>query len=128
MAPKKKNENQGSFFFSLRDTLNPKHSLYILADQIRWDIFEETFKRLYSLDKGRPARPIRLMVGLLILKYIRNLSDESVVEQWSENMYFQYFTGESAFVSALPCEASELVHFRKRIGEKGVEWILQESI
>ncbi len=128
MAPKKKDQNQGSFFFSLRDTLNPKHSLCLLADQIRWDIFEEAFKGLYSPDKGRPAKPIRLMVGLLILKHIRNLSDESVVEQWSENMYFQYFTGESSFVPAFPCEASELVHFRKRIGERGVELILQESI
>lgn len=25
------------------------------------------------------------MCGLLILKYVRNLSDESVVEQWSES-------------------------------------------
>ncbi len=29
---------------------------------------------------------------------------------------------------AFPCEASELVHFRRMIGEKGIEWILQESI
>lgn len=28
----------------------------------------------------------------------------------------------------LPCEASELVHFRHRIGERGVELILKESI
>ena len=28
----------------------------------------------------------------------------------------------------MPCEASELVHFRKRIGEQGVELILKESI
>ncbi len=27
------------------------------------------------------------MCGLLILKHVRNLSDESVVEQWSENAY-----------------------------------------
>ncbi len=63
-----------------------------------------------------------------MLKHIRNLSDEMVVEQWSENTYFQYFTGENSFVSGLPCEASELVHFRKRIGESGVELILKESI
>ncbi|PXX21106.1 IS5 family transposase, partial [Hoylesella shahii DSM 15611 = JCM 12083] len=27
-----------------------------------------------------------------------------------------------------PCDASELVHFRNRIGEKGMELILAESI
>lgn len=128
MVPEVKNQNQISFFFSLKDTLNPKHPLYILADTIQWDIFEKSFGSLYSPDKGRPAKPIRLMVGLLILKHIRNLSDESVVEQWSENSYFQYFTGEDSFVPAAPCEASELVHFRKRIGESGVELILKESI
>ena len=65
---------------------------------------------------------------LLMLKHIRNLSDESVVEQWSENAYYQYFGGEQSFISQVPCEASELVHFRKRIGDKGIELIFQESI
>jgi len=128
MAPKIKDQSQGSLFFSLRDTLNPKHSLFVLADQIQWDIFEKAFNGLYCPDNGRPAKPIRLMVGLLMLKHIRNLSDESVVEQWSENMYFQYFTGESSIAPGVPCEPSELVHFRKRIGESGVELILKESI
>ncbi|MBI2269610.1 MAG: transposase [Bacteroidetes bacterium] len=38
------------------------------------------------------------MVSLLILKQVRNLSDESVVEQWAENSYYQYFSGEIFFV------------------------------
>jgi IS5 family transposase len=32
------------------------------------------------------------------------------------------------FDSSPPCAASEMVHFRKRIGEKGMELILRESI
>lgn len=35
---------------------------------------------------GRPAKPIRLMLGLLTLKHIRNLSDKMVVEQCSEKL------------------------------------------
>jgi len=128
MAPKEKNQNQGSLFFSFSDTLDQRHPLYILANKIDWGVFEKAFAPLYSDRMGRPAKPIRLMVGLLMLKHIRNLSDEMVVEQWSENIYFQYFTGESSFVSGFPCEASELVHFRKRIGESGAELILKESI
>ena len=62
------------------------------------------------------------------LKHVRNLSDESVVEQWSENAYYQYFCGMLEFTPSFPCNASELVHFRKRIGEKGMELILSESI
>lgn len=128
MIPKKKVENQTSLFFSLKSSLNTKHPLFILAEKINWALFEEAFMPLYSPDKGRPAKPIRLMVGLLILKHLRSISDESMVEQWSENVYYQYFCGEDAFVSARPCEASELVHFRNRIGEKGIELIFQESI
>lgn len=77
---------------------------------------------------GRRAKPIRLMCGLLILKHVRNLSDESVEEQWSENAYYQYFCGMLEFTPSFPCNASELVHFRKRIGEDGLELILAESI
>lgn len=128
MLSKPKIENQSSFFFTLEDTLNQRHPLYILANKVDWQMFEEEFKVLYCLDNGRPAKPIRLMVGLLILKHIRNISDESVVEQWAENLYYQYFCGCNEFVNAAPCEASELVHFRKRIGEKGIELILKESI
>lgn len=34
---------------------------------------------------GRPRLTIRLMVVLLYLMHVFNLSDESVVERWSEN-------------------------------------------
>jgi len=43
-------------------------------------------------------------------------------------VYYQYFCGSNEFEAKYPCEASELVHFRKRIGEEGVELILKESI
>lgn len=119
---------QQSFFLTLEYSLNQKHPLYILAHKIDWDLFEREFAKLYCADNGRPAKPIRLMVGLLMLKHIRNVSDESVVEQWSENNYYQYFCGEQYFKPSVPCEASELVHFRKRIGEAGIELIFKESI
>jgi len=68
------------------------------------------------------------MCGLLILKHLRNFSDESVVEQWRENAYYQYFCGMQEFIPGAPCSSSELVHIRHRIGEKGIELIFQESI
>lgn len=128
MISKKKNVSQIGFFSSFDDTLSQKHPLYILANKVDWKSFEDAFQPLYCQDNGRPAKPIRLMVGLLMLKHIRNISDESVVEQWAENNYYQYFCGEKSFVPGVPCEASELVHFRKRIGEEGIALILKESI
>lgn len=89
MLYKKKNEGQIGFYSAFEEQLSHKHSLYILANKIQWEIFEEAFGKLYS-EQGRPAKPIRLMVSLLMLKHIRNLSDESVVEQWMENIYYLY--------------------------------------
>ena len=108
--------------------LNHNHPLYKLANKINWRRFEEAFSPLYCRTNGRPAHPIRLMCGLLILKHLRNVSDESVVLQWSENAYYQYFCGQLEFLPKEPCEASDLVHFRNRIGEAGMEVILSESI
>lgn len=91
-------------------------------------MFEREFSPLYCPNNGAVAKPIRLMVGLLLLKHIRDLSDESVVEQWGENNHYQYFCGEREFVPYQPCASSELVHFRHRIGVAGCELILKESI
>jgi len=123
-----KHTTQIDIFGGLGDSLDQKHPLYLLANSINWVIFDDTFKDHYSQKMGAPAKPIRLMVSLLILKYIRNLSDENLVEQWSENCYYQYLSGEQNFQPKIPCVPTELVAFRKRIGEAGVELILKESI
>ncbi len=127
MLSKRQSIAQLGFYSSFEEQLSHQHPLYVLANKINWEIFEEAFSKLYS-EEGRPAKPIRLMVSLLMLKHIRNISDESVVEQWFENIYYQYFSGEKSYACGMPCEASELVHFRNRIGEKGIELILKESI
>ena len=127
MLSKSSPKTQLGFYSTFEEQLSHNHPLYILANKINWNIFEEAFSKLYS-DEGRPAKSIRLMVSLLMLKHIRNISDESVVEQWFENIYYQYFSGEKSYACGMPCEASELVHFRNRIGDEGIELIFKESI
>jgi IS5 family transposase len=127
MLSKSKSTSQLGFYSTFEEQLSHSHPLYILANKIQWNIFEDAFAKLYS-EEGRPAKPIRLMVSLLMLKHIRNISDESVTEQWFENIYYQYFSGEKSYACGAPCEASELVHFRNRIGEQGIELIFKESI
>jgi IS5 family transposase len=128
LTPSKKYIPQLGLFTGLADQLNQKHPLYLLSHKIDWSVFENAFKVYYSEIMGKPSKPIRLMVSLLILKYVRNLSDENLIEQWSENIYYQYFSGEHHFRPAIPCVPTELVAFRQRIGEAGVELILKESI
>jgi len=119
---------QLGLFNCLADQLDQKHPLFLLANKINWSLFEDNFKMHYSEKMGKPAKPIRLMVSLLILKYLRNLSDENLVDQWSENLYFQYFGGQQSFQPGIPCVPTELVAFRQRIGEEGIELILKEGI
>lgn len=128
MLSKPKNKQQLGFYNTFSEQLNHHHPLFLLEARINWQPFEDSFRKHYSTGMGAPAKPIRLMVSLLILKQLRNLSDESVVEQWSENSYFQYFSGEDYFSSGPPCSSTELVEFRKRIGEEGIELIFKESI
>lgn len=128
MLSSQKHSPQLGLFAGLGDQLNQKHPLYQLANKINWSLFEDAFKGHYSDKMGAPSKPIRLMVSLLILKHVRNLSDENLVEQWAENIYYQYFSGEQFFQPTIPCVPTELVSFRQRIRESGVELILQESI
>ncbi len=128
---KSKNKSTGQLGFlapSLREQLNPKQELYLLSGAIDWTYFDREFSGLYS-EKGRPAHPIRMMVSLLILKSVYDLSDEELVEQqWEMNPYFQYFSGMEVIQWGQPCAASDLVHFRNRIGAEGVEKILKHSV
>jgi len=128
MLRKPPKNNQPNLFYSqLRDMLDSNDPLIALADMIEWDAFEESFVKYYS-DEGRPAKPIRLMVGLLILKQLENLSDENIVLQFKRNPYYQYFCGMHEYQPALPCDPTELVKFRKRIGKEGIEQIFAMSI
>ena len=56
--------------------LDSKDALVSLADTIQRERFAESFAKYYSKE-GKLAKPIRLMVGLLILKQLENLSDEN---------------------------------------------------
>jgi IS5 family transposase len=111
----------------LKQFINHNHELFILSNKIDWEGLTKEFQGYYK-DFGRPSVPIRKMVGLVLLKYIYNLSDENVVDRWIENPYWQYFTGEVFFQLEKPFDPSDFVHFRKRIGEKGAELLLKLSI
>jgi len=125
---KSSNQDQLNMFKStLKQIINPGHTLVLLAEEIPWEEFEKDFAELYS-HTGTPAKPIRLMVSLLILKQLKNLGDETIIKEWVQNPYFQYFSGYTEFQWDIPCDPSDLVHFRKRLGQAGVEKILEVSI
>lgn len=112
----------------LADLLNNQHPLCQLADAIEWESFETEFGKFYSEDMGRPALPIRLLVGLHYLKHLYNVSDEIVVASWVENPYWQYFCGNEYFQHDFPCDSSSLVTWRKRVGADGIKYLLKQTI
>lgn len=128
MLPQQPANNQLNLFHSpLSQMLDMHDPLIALADEIDWKIFDNAFSKYYSKE-GRPAKPIRLMVGILLLKQLKNISDEEVVFQWKQNPYYQYFCGFDEFQIAEPCHATDLVYFRKRIGVEGMKVIFGMSV
>lgn len=123
----KEDFQQYLFETRLTELINLAHPLVKLTEEINWLSMEDEFKDLYS-EQGRPSIPIRKIGGLLMLKSMFNESDESVIERWIENPYWQHFTGEIFFQKKQPFDPSEFVHFRKRLKEKGLEFILSQTV
>lgn len=122
--PEKKPE---SFRPMLVDFIDHEHELVLLSEKIDWNYFEKEFSPLYS-KVGNPSHPIRFMVGCLLLKHLYNLGDETLEKAWIMNPYMQHFCGRVFFEHEFPCDPSNFVHFRKRIGEKGIEKIFAYSV
>jgi len=128
MIGKSKTQKQRDLFKPLlSDFIDMSHELVLLANKIDWNYFEDEFSVYYS-HTGKPSMPIRLMVGSLILKRIYDLGDETLCEAWKMNPYMQYFCGSAHFEHRFPCDPSDFVHFRKRIGEEGAEKIFTYSV
>lgn len=125
MQPKPCASSPISFLMpTLGAQLDPRQPLKQLADTLSWTEFAPAFGKYYS-EQGRPAKPVRLMVGLLRLKQMFNQGDETVVAAWVQNPCWQYFCGMNEFQWQVPCDPSDLVYFRQRLGAAGVQRILK---
>jgi IS5 family transposase len=127
MTPKKERPEL-KIGVELESFLDKNHQLYQLANILNWDYLISSFGPYYVENNGRPGIPIRVIAGLHYLKYLENESDESVVEKFCENPYWQYFCGMKTFQHDLPCHPTTLVKWRQRVGEEGVEKLLTETV
>ena len=109
MRPKQQQKARLDDLFRARldRIINMKHALVVLADKIDWAWLDEERAGFFS-DDGRPAEPVRFMIGMFLLKHTYALSDEEVWERWVHDPYFQYFTGEAFFRHELPHARSGL--------------------
>ena len=128
MRPKQQQKARHDDLFRARldQIINLKHALVVLADKLDWVWLDDELAESFS-GQGRPAEPVRFMLGMFMLKHTYALSDEQVWERWVHDPYFQYFTGEEFFRHELVHERSGMSHWRKRIGDR-LDILLQESL
>ncbi|MFQ5468447.1 MAG: IS5 family transposase, partial [Kiloniellaceae bacterium] len=128
MRPKQqpKAHHDDLFRSRLDQIINMKHELVVLAERIDWAWIDEQLADRFS-DYGRPAEPVRFMIGMFMLKHTYGLSDEQVWERWVQDPYFQHFTGEEFFQHVLPHERSGMSHWRKRLGDH-LDILLAETL
>ena len=143
-------------FFRARldQMIDLRHPLAVLATRMPWGEIEKTLAPAFAhkaragrlvddadlfgstlelagagpSNAGRPRLSLRMMAALLYLKSAYNESDESVVERWAQDVYFQFFSGQVYFEPRLPCDATQIGRFRRALGEAGVEQLLKTTI
>ena len=123
----------------VQQLLDPTHAWLLLAQQLDWEAITEALRPYYHR-LGRYAKPIRLMVGLHVLKHRLNLSDARVVQGLHENLYWMTFCGidvGAVFEQAPPgtpirfLDASTMTKWRQRLGPEGthvLEAVLQQQL
>jgi IS5 family transposase len=143
------------FFRSRLDQMiDLRHPLAVLATRLPWALIEAALATKFERqdrpsqqgvagdmfgehevefgggvsNAGRPRLSIRLMASLVYLKNSFNLSDEELVQRWSENLYWQFFSGLDYFEPRLACDATQIGRFRRAIGEEGLELLIKSTI
>jgi IS5 family transposase len=104
------------------------NELVRLETMIDWEFFEAEWAEFSPSHTGRPVILPRLVAGLLCLKYAHAFLVEAVVARWAEKPYWQHFCGDLFVQHRPPLDPSSLTRWRKRIWEKGIEWLLTKTI
>ena len=98
--------------------MNPENRWVKKAATIPWDAIEEKYAQLFPSKTGMPAKPLRMALGSLLIQKQYDYSDRELVEQITENPYYQYFIGLPGFSNEAPYVPSLLVEFRKRLDDE----------
>ena len=97
--------------------MNPKNRWVVKAASIPWFDIEQRYAGLFPSNTGVPAKPLQTALGSLIIQKQYGYSDRELVEQITENPYYQYFIGLPGYQDKAPFVPSLLVEFRKRLTE-----------
>lgn len=117
-VPKKYQNRQITLFDfnqSLGTELDEDNEWILLAEAIPWGRLEEAYKAQFSSTTGHPAKPLRMVLGSLIVQKRKKCSDRGLIKEIQENPYIQYFIGMERYSTRAPFGATSLVNFRKHL-------------
>ena len=108
--------------------LDENHELIKISKTIDWANLSDKLAQFYCPDNGRPTKPSRAKVGLLILKHLYRFSDDDVIDLIRRDLYAQYLCDVSFSEAIKFIHPASLVKFRKKIGLKGIKLIEEEVL
>lgn len=111
------------FYLPFDGELNPNNRWVKLAQMIPWDELGAVYNRRMHSTMGAPATPSRVVIGAMIIKHMKKLSDDEVIEDIRENPYLQYFLGFKDFQHRTIFVPSLFVEIRKRLGQEQLQLI-----
>ena len=82
--------------------MNPENRWVKKAELIPWEEIEDRYANLFPSHTGMPAKPLRVALGSLIIQKQYSYSDRELVEQITENPYYQYFIGLHGYQQTAP--------------------------
>jgi len=111
-----------SLIHPLEEMLDPENRWVRMAQEVPWDLWEQRYAAQMYSSRGAPAKPLRAMLGALIIKKTLGISEAETVRLIGENPYMQLFIGQPVFTKSAPFSPSALKMFRRRLTPE----ILQE--
>ena len=103
------------------------HPIARVADLIDWDAIERDIEQYFPSDSDHPGIPLRLAVGLLLLKCTYDHSDDEVLDLFSRDPYYQYFCGGEVYVRNAPISQSMLSNWIEQLGEEGAQILVKAT-
>lgn len=96
---------------------------WVKASEIMpWDVLEQQFPEIIA-GLEAPFPLFRLILGILLIQDQYGFSDEEMLDQFIENIYFQYFCGIKEPVRKLPFDSTVLEHVHKQCSALKMESI-----
>ena len=88
--------------------MNPENRWVKKAATIPWEAIEEKYAKLFPSKTGMPAKPLRMALGSLMIQKQYGYSDRELIEQITENPYYQ-----SQQIASIRVSRFSLASFRR---------------